>query len=122
MKKQASYPEQIERLNLDLAATTRDLAEAREQIDVIEHLITLEVLNARAADGKPAYSNETARAAAIKSRLLEHEQHRQLRRHLLDLEQAKAEALARLERARGEFKLHLLDRQTAIASQMTMAS
>ena len=97
-----NFPERIEQLSIQVAAKTREVQDLREQIGLKESAATLEVLNARDEEGRPLYSNETARGAALK-------------RALAATETERAELLANLECARNEFRLHLLDRQQEIA-------
>ena len=114
-----NYPERIETLALQLAAKTREVQDLREQLDLKESAATLEVLNARDEGGRPLYSNETARNAALKLALTANTKYQELERKLSAAETDRAQLLASLERARNEFKLYLLDRQQEIAARDT---
>ncbi len=111
-----NYPEQIEANALQLSTKTREVQDLREQVDLRESAATLEVLNARDEQGRALYSNETARSAAIKLALASNNNYQELDRKLIAAETERAQLLARLERLRGEFRLHLLDRQQEIAA------
>lgn len=111
-----NYPEQIEATALQLSAKTREVQDLREQIDLRESAATLEVLNARDEQGRALYSNETARNAAIKLALASNNNFQDLDRKLVAAETERAQLLARLERLRGEFRLHLLDRRQELAA------
>ncbi len=111
-----NFPERIEQLAMQTAAKGREVQDLREQIGLKESAATLEILNARDEEGRPLYSNETARGAALALALAANPKHTELKRRLAAAETERAELLANLERARGEFRLHLLDRQQEIAT------
>ncbi len=111
-----NYPERIESLALSLAAKSREVQDLREQIGLRESSATLEILNAKDEEGRALYSNETARSAAIKLALASNTRYQELDRKLIIAEQERAQLAANVERARNEFKLHLLDRQQEIAA------
>ncbi len=111
-----NYPEQIEATVLQLSQRTREAQDLREQVDLRESAATLEVLNARDEQGRSLYSNETARNAAIKLALSSNNNYQELERRLIVAETERSQLLARIERLRGEFRLHLLDRQQEIAA------
>ena len=111
-----NYPEQIETFSLQLSSKTREVQDLREQVELRESAATLEILNARDEQGRALYSNETARNAAIKLALSSNNNYQDLERRLTAAETERAQLLARLERLRGEFRLHLLDRQQEIAA------
>lgn len=115
-----NFPERIEQLALQLAAKTREVQDLREQLGLKESAATLEVLNARDEEGRPLYSNETARGAALKLALAANPRYTESERRLAAAEIERAELLANLERARNEFRLHLLDRQQEIATMRTV--
>lgn len=111
-----NYPERIESLALQIAAKTREVQEFREQIGLRESAATLQVLNAKDEEGRPLYSNETARSAAIKLALAGNTRYQESSRRLVAAEQERAQLLANIERARNDFKMHLLERQQEIAT------
>lgn len=110
-----NYPERIESLALQIAAKTREVQDLRDQIGVRESAATLEVLNAKDEEGRPLYSNETARTAAINLALSGNTRYQELSRKLAAAEQERTQLMANTERARNEFKIYLLDRQQEIA-------
>ncbi len=116
MKDAMNYPEQIEDVALQLSQRTREVQDLREQVTLRESAATLEVLNARDEQGRALYSNETARNAAIKLALSSNNNYQELERRLTAAETERSQLLARIERLRGEFRLHLLDRQQEIAA------
>ncbi len=116
MEDAMNYPEQIEEVALQLSQRTREVQDLREQVTLRESAATLEVLNARDEQGRALYSNETARNAAIKLALSSNNNYQELERRLTAAETERSQLLARIERLRGEFRLHLLDRQQEIAA------
>ena len=111
-----NLPERIEQLALQQAAKSREVQDLREQISQRESAATLEILNARDEEGRPLYTNETARNAALKLALAANTRYTELERRLVTVETERATLLANLERARNEFRLHLLDRQAEITA------
>lgn len=110
-----NLPERIEAITLLAATKNRDIHESREQLGLQESVATLEILTAKDEHGKPLYSNETARAAAIKLALSSRADYQEMQSKLIILEEERAAALANVERLRNEFKLYLLDKQLEIA-------
>jgi hypothetical protein len=111
------YPERIEAVSLTIAAKNREIADLRNQMDLKQSAATLEILNAKDENARPLYSNETARSAAIKLALAANPRYQELERKLSAAEMDRAQAFAGLERLRGEFKLHLLDRQQELSNK-----
>ncbi len=112
-----SYPQQIEKVSLDLAETMAQAATQRERVAEIEAILTLEIANAKTPEGKPLYSNEAMRSAELVLRLRDNEDATEIKQSLGRADEKRARLLARLEHLRGEFKLHLLDRQDEIAAR-----
>lgn len=111
-----NYPTHIEKASLDLAQVQREAATLRERFAEIESILTLEIANAKSAEGKPHYSNEASRSAELTLRLRDNEDATEIKRMLERADESRNQKLARLERLRGEFKIHLLDKQAEIAS------
>jgi hypothetical protein len=111
------YPERIETASLVLQESQRRLDKLREQQGLIEQIASLGVLTARDEQSKPAFPNETARAAELSRRLAAHQEYQSLKEIVQQAEQEKAVKLAMLERLRNEFKVALLDRQETIAEK-----
>lgn len=112
-----NYPQQIEKASLDLAETLTQAAIQRERLVEIEAILTLEIANAKTPEGKPLYSNEVTRNAELVLRLRDNEDAAEIKQSLEHADEKRARLLARLEHLRGEFKLHLLDRQAEIAAR-----
>jgi hypothetical protein len=110
------FPERIEAVSLSLAGKNRELQDLREQLGLRESTATLEILGAKDEQGKPLYSNETTRGAAMKLALASNNQYQELSSRIAAVEQERAELMASVERLRGEFRLHVLDKQLEIAS------
>lgn len=83
------------------------------EIEIIE---TLDIAATKTGEGKPLYSNETTRTAALALRLLGNGDYTDLKEALARAERKRQELTARLERLRGEFKLALVERQAEIAA------
>ena len=111
-----NLPERIEQLAVQVATKTREVQDLRDQIGQRESAATIEILNARDEEGRPLYSNETARGAALKLALAANTRYTDVERRLAVAETERAHLLANLERARNEFRLYLLDRQQEIAA------
>jgi hypothetical protein len=116
-----NYPHEIEKAITELSEKTFYIAELREAIDRIELEECALVLDEKDEAGKPKYSNETARKAALAARMASHADYSQLKSLLKVAESSKALLGAKLERLRGEFKLHLLDRLAVIAEKLAYA-
>ncbi len=111
-----NYPEQIEAVTLAINRKSRELQDLREQLGLKESAALLEILNAKDEQGKPLYSNETARNAALRLALAANARYQEVERKIAAVEQDRAELVASAERLRNEFKLYLLDRQQEIAA------
>ncbi len=111
------YPQRIETASLTLQQAQQRLEKLREQLSLMEQVAILGVLAARDEHGKPAFSNETARAAELARRLATHAEYQALKDTVLQTERDKMVRLAQLERLRSEFKLALLERQEVIAEK-----
>ena len=94
-----------------------ELQTVREEIGSKEALMTLDIVTARDEGGKPLYSNESLRAAALTLAKEQSEELNELKNREKTLEQTRGESFARLERLRLEFKLFLLDREAEIKRQ-----
>jgi hypothetical protein len=108
------HPRKIEELSLEIARVSAELQDVREEIGSREAFMALEVATARDEAGKPLYSNESLRAAALTLAKEQSEEIKALRHQEKTFEQNRSEMFARLERLRLEFKLFLLDREAEI--------
>ncbi len=111
-----NYPAQIEKASLDFAHMQREASTLRERLAEIESILTLEVANAKSKDGKPLYSNEAIRNAELAVRLGANVDATEIKRMLERADEGRSRQLGRLERLRGGFKIHWLDRQAEIAA------
>ena len=111
------HPQKIEELQFEIARVGGELQTIREEIGSREALMTLDVVTARDEGGKPLYSNESLRAAALTLAKEQSEELNELKTREKTLEQTRSELFARLERFRLEFKLFLLDREAEIKRQ-----
>lgn len=108
------HPQKIEELQIEIARIGAELQTVREKIGSREALMTLDVVTARDEGGKPLYSNESLRAAALTLAKENDEELSSLKSQEKTLEQNRSEMFARLERFRLEFKLFLLDREAEL--------
>ena len=106
---------QLQRIGNDLANLNYQLQLDREALALREATISLAILDARNETGKPLYSNETARAAALTIRLNENAEYRIQQAAIRNAERERGHLQAMLEQLRGLFKVELLERQEAIA-------
>ena len=83
--------------------------------------ISLAILDARNEAGKPFYSNETPRTAALTQKLHEDADYRIKQAAIRNAERERAHLQALLEQLRGLFKVELLERQTALSAQANAA-
>ena len=111
------HPQKIEELQIELSRATSELQTIREEIGGREALLTLDVVTAKDETGKPLYSNESLRAAALILAKEQSAEINELKTREKSLEQTRSELFARLERLRLEFKLFLLDREAEIKRQ-----
>ncbi len=112
-----NYPSEIEKTVLALAECNRQSAELRERLAATESVITQDIAAAKTPEGKPQFSNESVRAAELTLRMRDDTEAADLKAQIERGEMQKQQYLARLERLRGEFKLHLLDRQAEITAR-----
>ncbi|MDQ4123185.1 MAG: hypothetical protein M3209_17245 [Acidobacteriota bacterium] len=108
------HPQKIEELQIEIARITSELQTIREELGSREALMTLDVVTARDESGKPLYSNELLRTAALTLAKEQSEELKDLKIREKIIEQTRSEMFARLERLRMEFKLFLLDREAEI--------
>ena len=113
---------QLHRVGNDLANLNYQLQLDREALALREATISLAILDARNETGKPLYSNETARAAALTIRLNEDAEYRIQQAAIRNAERERGHLQAMLEQLRGLFKVELLERQEAIAINANAAS
>ncbi len=107
---------QIQRVGNDLANLNYQLQLDREMLAAREATISLAILDARNDVGKPFYSNETARAAALTLKLNEDADYRMKQAAIRNAERERGHLQAMLEQLRGLLKLELLERQEAMIS------
>ena len=110
-----NYPAEIEQTATRIAELVKEIGDIRTDLRDIETEQVVEVLTAKDESGKALFTNDKQRDTALATRLMEHPRHCKLKADLSEGELEKAIAGAKLERLRGEFKLHLLDRQEQIA-------
>ena len=108
------HPQKIEEIQIEIARVGTELQTVREEIGKLEALMTLDVVTARDEGGKPLYSNESLRAAALTLAKEQSEELNELKTREKTLDQRRSELFARLERLRLEFKLFLLDQGAEI--------
>ncbi len=111
-----NYPTEIEQTVLELAECNRQSAELRERLAATESLIIQAIAAAKTPEGKPQFSNESVRAAELILRMRNDGEAVSLKEQIERGEMQRQQHLARLERLRGEFKIHLLERQAEIAA------
>ncbi len=83
----------------------------RERLVEIESILTLEIANAKSPEGNPHFLNEATRNAELFLRLQHDEDAKQIKELLDRIDEQRARLSAHVKLLRGEFKLHLLDRQ-----------
>ncbi|MDQ3257101.1 MAG: hypothetical protein M3R15_24950 [Acidobacteriota bacterium] len=86
----------------------------RERLVEIKSILTLDIANAKSVEGNPHFSNEATRNAELVLRLQHDEDAKQMKEMLDRADERRARLSAHVELLRGEFKLHLLDRQAEI--------
>lgn len=111
------HPQKIEEIQIEIARVGTELQTVREEIGNREALMTLDVVTARDESGKPLYSNESLRVAALTLAKEQSDELNDLKTREKALEQNRSELFARLERLRLEFKLFLLDHEAEIKRQ-----
>lgn len=110
------YPAEIERTMVDLAHLARETSDIRGEMREIEIEQLSHVLSACDPETqKPLFTNDKQRDHALAVRLTEQAQYASLKASLAGKELEKGIMTAKLERLRGEFKEHLLDRQMQVA-------
>lgn len=106
------YPQEIEQTGIKIANLSREINAIRGDMRELEIEQVGEVLSASDPEtGKPLFTNDKQRDYALAVRLAEDGQYNALKANLAERELEKGIAAAKLERLRGEFKLHLIERQ-----------
>ncbi len=113
---------EIEGIALNISARTREIADLREQLGIIEAREVLSILGMKDEGNKSVYSNEAARGAALTINLSEQREHQSLTARLREAEEARAHDSAAHERRRNEFKLFLLDKQIELNRERALNS
>ncbi len=111
-----NYPSDIEKTVLALAECNRQWAELRERLSATEAIIIQDIAAAKTPEGKPQFSNVSVRAAELTLRMRDDVEAADIKAQIERGEMQRQQHLARLERLRGEFKIHLLERQAEIAA------
>ena len=111
------HPEKIEHLQKEIIDINFAISKERERLNIIESDITIDVNTAKGVDGKPLFSNDSLRKAAITKQCDDDSEYTKIKSDLEDSERNRLYKLAELERLRLEFKLFLLDRQEEINSK-----
>ncbi|MEW6129574.1 MAG: hypothetical protein AB1757_21215 [Acidobacteriota bacterium] len=109
--------ENIEQHGKRIAEYTRSINYLRDSLAIIEAKHQLAIVEAKNEEtGKPLYSNDTARAGALKLRLEDNETYQIKLSNLRDLEHERECLRAEIESMRGLFRLSLLDKEEAITA------
>lgn len=103
------YPSAIEATAIAHHAAAKTLEQRRELAALRACELKTEVLNAKNEQGKPAYSNETARECAIADALASDQDYQSLIEEADQAERLKVELSAKLERLRAEYRVALID-------------
>ena len=110
------FPELIEKTRLDLFVIAEQCFEVQQSQGFIVDELRAQIAVAVDGDGKPRYSNEDKRKAALAEALIQTEVYQRLAVQLRGFEKEREFAAARLERLRGEFSLDKLQRREAITA------
>jgi hypothetical protein len=117
-----NYPAEIEAALVKLAEDNKELMAEKLLLSLIEARELLAITQERNTQGKALFGNEEMRAAALVIRLSESDEHFQTLTRITTIEIERANINAEIERLRGEFKLHLLNRREQIATKEAAAS
>lgn len=113
----------IEQQRKYLQTIIEDSRRVKDEMSLIESLETINIVTATNVEtGKLIFTNDKLREAALVQALDDHEQYNTLKDSLVRVERLKVETEAEIERLRGLFKLHLLDRQEAISGSTALDS
>jgi hypothetical protein len=107
-------PELIEAALVELTDLGFELTRLAAGMEEREDLHLCAILNARDEHGKPTYSNEDRRLIEFRQRLRDDELYQRLLAEQTAKRNARARLEAKVERLRGHFKLHLLDRRESV--------
>jgi hypothetical protein len=113
MKTINSYPTEIERAALDLAATCEELSETRERIREAEIETLATVMAAKGENDKPLYSNDKARDIAVFFALRADSSYCQDKATERIIERKKVTLEAEIERLKREYRIALIDYERA---------
>jgi hypothetical protein len=106
-----SLPEQIMQAELDLLDQTERLKSDRGRLRGIEIDKTIEVADAKHDNGKPIFTNEQSRTAAVERLCSEDDTWRELLAEIKQLEHDSKVTESFIEKLKREFREHLLDRE-----------
>lgn len=109
------YPGQIEATLLELATTEREIEASRDILQTFEDEFLERVLKAQ-KEGKPLYTNDHQRSAAIRDLQRQSENWQDENENLVTSERERRRLMAKLERLRGEFSIAKLERRAEIAA------
>lgn len=112
----SNYPEQIEQTRLNVLSIRDTLKFVLDRAGQIKDGVTANVASETGPDGKPLYSNEAKRTAAIAAYLLDLDEYQQLQVTERNLRKELERADARLERLRNEFSEYKLDRREKLVA------
>ena len=107
--------EDIQKQAVYVAELTQERDTAKDELQEVEDMVTTDVLGERDTSGKPAFSNETSRAIAVRERCRQLARWRAAKDKLDAKELLKAAETARLERYRNEFAIWKIERRREIA-------
>ena len=94
----------------------RKLGEIREEIQLIRARLLLEIAQERDERGKPIYSNEKLREAAVAVRLAEHDEYQALHEREKALRREHEDLLLELRRLAGRKELLMADQDRGLFS------
>lgn len=104
------YPEAIENLQNVVIGLGEYISDLKDELRGQDDKFFFMVLHTQNEAGKPAYTNEPSREAAMRNLQRDCIAWRKLNNDIRRVTSEKAENEAKLERLRGEFKLLLIDK------------
>lgn len=110
MNELRAYPAMIEAVALEIIAINQRIADYRSAVESLNDALTCEVVYAVSPEtGKPIFTNEQQRSAAIRDRQRDDPRYQALVSNIQAAEQTRAVASTKAERLRNEFSILKLE-------------
>jgi hypothetical protein len=115
-----NYPQEIERLNREIAETQSKLDEMRDVVRIVEARYTKMVLERTNGDGRPMHTNDLSRSTALLLDLNDDESWKESKQEIREWELEIRIKQAAIESLRAEFQLAVLMRKEQLVTRQLL--